>query len=56
MCVVEARPTFVKAAPVLHAVTAGEHVDIRLLDTGQHHDHVRSGTFIEHLEPWVCRV
>jgi UDP-N-acetylglucosamine 2-epimerase len=34
MCVVGARPNFVKSAPVLHALGIGGHVDIRYLRVG----------------------
>ncbi len=49
MCVVGARPNFVKVAPLVHAL--GEHadVDVRICNTGQHYDRALAGSFIERL-------
>jgi UDP-N-acetylglucosamine 2-epimerase (non-hydrolysing) len=49
LCVVGARPNFVKVAPVFHALNARPDVRARLLHTGQHYDHVLSDTFVEQL-------
>jgi UDP-N-acetylglucosamine 2-epimerase (non-hydrolysing) len=49
MCVVGARPNFVKAAPVLHALTARGDVDVEVVHTGQHYDRALSDSFFEHL-------
>ena len=48
-CVVGARPNFVKAAPVMHALAAHPGVDVRVLNTGQHYDRALAGSFIEQL-------
>jgi UDP-N-acetylglucosamine 2-epimerase (non-hydrolysing) len=48
-CVVGARPNFVKAAPVVHALLARPGVDVRIINTGQHYDRALAGSFIEHL-------
>jgi UDP-N-acetylglucosamine 2-epimerase (non-hydrolysing) len=48
-CVVGARPNFVKAAPVVHALSAHAGVQVRILNTGQHYDRALAGSFIEHL-------
>jgi len=47
--VVGARPNFVKAAPVHHALAATPGVEVELLHTGQHYDHALSGVFVEEL-------
>lgn len=49
LCVVGARPNFVKVAPVVHALLACDGPDVRTLNTGQHYDHVLAGSFIQHL-------
>jgi UDP-N-acetylglucosamine 2-epimerase (non-hydrolysing) len=48
MCVVGARPNFVKMAPVVHALRE-RAVDVRICNTGQHYDRALAGSFIEHL-------
>jgi UDP-N-acetylglucosamine 2-epimerase (non-hydrolysing) len=48
-CVVGARPNFVKAAPVVHALRARGDVDVRVLNTGQHYDRSLAGSFVEQL-------
>jgi UDP-N-acetylglucosamine 2-epimerase (non-hydrolysing) len=49
-CVVGARPNFVKAAPLVHALGARPGVTVELLHTGQHYDRALSGGFIEQLD------
>ena len=49
VCVVGARPNFVKAAPVIHALAAQPDLDVTVLHTGQHYDRALSGSFIEQL-------
>ena len=52
-CVVGARPNFVKAAPVLHALAEGGAGEVTVLNTGQHYDRALAGSFIEQLGmPW----
>jgi UDP-N-acetylglucosamine 2-epimerase (non-hydrolysing) len=50
MCVVGARPNFVKAAPVIHALAAQPSVQVSVLHTGQHYDRALSDSFIEQLD------
>ncbi|HEY0344652.1 MAG TPA: UDP-N-acetylglucosamine 2-epimerase (non-hydrolyzing) [Solirubrobacteraceae bacterium] len=50
MCVVGARPNFVKMAPVVHALRAEPGVKVRICNTGQHYDRALAGSFIEHLD------
>ena len=47
--VVGARPNFMKAAPVMHALAAHEGVSQLLVHTGQHYDANMSGVFFEQL-------
>lgn len=49
MCVVGARPNFVKMAPVVHALRAHPDVQVRICNTGQHYDRALAGSFVEHL-------
>jgi UDP-N-acetylglucosamine 2-epimerase (non-hydrolysing) len=49
LCVVGARPNFVKVAPVVHALAATEGVRAGVVNTGQHYDRALAGSFIEHL-------
>ncbi len=49
LCVVGARPNYVKMAPVFHALCADEDTEVRILNTGQHYDRALAGSFIEHL-------
>jgi len=49
LCVVGARPNFVKAAPVVHALARRAGVEVRILNTGQHYDRALAGSFIEQL-------
>lgn len=48
-----ARPNFIKAAPVIHAIkkaqTAGGNIAYRLVHTGQHYDYTMSDTFFREL-------
>lgn len=48
--VVGARPNFMKAAPVLRALSAGSEVRQTLVHTGQHYDASMSDVFFEQLE------
>ena len=48
-CVVGARPNFVKAVPVMHALLARD-IELRVVNTGQHYDRALAGSFIEQLE------
>lgn len=49
-----ARPNFMKIAPIIHAIQKakeqGEHIDYRLVHTGQHYDKKMSGDFFDQLE------
>ena len=47
--VVGARPNFVKAAPLVHALGRHEGITVDLLHTGQHYDRALSDGFIEQL-------
>lgn len=47
--VVGARPNFVKAVPVMHALLATGATDLRVVNTGQHYDRALAGSFIEQL-------
>lgn len=49
LCVVGARPNFVKMAPVTRSLDAGGRVRSSLLHTGQHYDEQLSGWFLERL-------
>jgi UDP-N-acetylglucosamine 2-epimerase (non-hydrolysing) len=49
LAVVGARPNFVKAAPVIHALRGTPGVDVRILHTGQHYDAALSDVFIGQL-------
>ena len=48
--VVGARPNFMKAAPILHALRAFDHVTVSLVHTGQHYDEGMSGSFLRDLD------
>jgi UDP-N-acetylglucosamine 2-epimerase len=48
LAVVGARPNFVKTAPVVEALEAGD-TSVRLLHTGQHYDRALSDGFIDRL-------
>jgi UDP-N-acetylglucosamine 2-epimerase (non-hydrolysing) len=48
--VVGARPNFMKAAPVLRALTAHKEIHQTLVHTGQHYDEAMSGVFFAQLE------
>ena len=57
LCVVGARPNFVKIAPILRALERERaersdlpHLDVRLVHTGQHYDAALSGAFFADLE------
>jgi UDP-N-acetylglucosamine 2-epimerase (non-hydrolysing) len=47
--VVGARPNFVKAAPLYHALAGNQGVAVELLHTGQHYDRALSDAFLEQL-------
>ena len=49
LVVVAARPNFVKAAPLVHALEADRTVAVKLLHTGQHYDPLLSDSFMEQL-------
>ena len=50
LCVVGARPNFMKIAPVMRALNAaGNRLDARLLHTGQHYDAAMKQSFFEQL-------
>jgi len=49
VCVVGARPNFVKAAPVVHGLAAQPGINVTVLNTGQHYDRALAGSFIEQL-------
>jgi len=49
LAVVGARPNFVKAAPVIHALSRTPDVAVRILHTGQHYDAALSDVFIGQL-------
>ena len=49
MCVVGARPNFVKIAPILRAFRAIGHSDTTLLHTGQHYDVAMNTAFFDEL-------
>ena len=44
-----ARPNFMKAAPLYHALKANSAFDVKLVHTGQHYDENMSGTFLKEL-------
>ncbi len=48
--VVGARPNFVKAAPLVHALAEDSGVDVELIHTGQHYDRALSEGFFEQLD------
>jgi UDP-N-acetylglucosamine 2-epimerase (non-hydrolysing) len=50
LAVVGARPNFVKAAPVIHALNRTAGIGVRILHTGQHYDPALSDVFIGQLE------
>src|SRR5919109_1360788 len=49
MCVVGARPNFMKAAPVIAALEASHAEHVQLVHTGQHYDRQMSELFFEEL-------
>lgn len=49
MCIVGARPNFMKAAPVIEALTRRAWASITLLHTGQHYSREMSALFFEEL-------
>lgn len=49
MCVVGARPNFVKIAPILAAIDAGARLDTALVHTGQHYDPSLNDRFFQDL-------
>lgn len=50
LCIVGARPNFMKIAPVIRALNnAQHHFDVRLLHTGQHYDAAMKQSFFDQL-------
>src|SRR5207249_4715303 len=49
LCVVGARPNFMKAAPVIEALQKYPWIQVRLIHTGQHYDRQMSELFLEDL-------
>ena len=50
LCVVGARPNFMKMAPIVHALAArGGRFDTQLVHTGQHYDEAMSRVFFDEL-------
>lgn len=49
MCVVGARPNFMKAAPLIEALRTNPEVHVSLIHTGQHYDRQMSTLFFEEL-------
>ena len=49
MCVVGARPNFVKIAPILRAFRTAGNIDAALLHTGQHYDVAMNAAFFDEL-------
>ena len=49
LCVVGARPQFIKLAPFIKAVKNNEH-NFTILHTGQHYDHLLSDVFFNDLK------
>ena len=52
MTIVGARPQFIKAGPISHAIRQNSHLNIKetIIHTGQHYDHNMSKTFFKDLE------
>jgi UDP-N-acetylglucosamine 2-epimerase (non-hydrolysing) len=49
ICVVGARPNFIKAAPIVEALRKWPNAQVRLIHTGQHHDQGMSQVFFDEL-------
>ena len=49
LAVVGARPNFVKMAPLVHALRERRGIEVSLVHTGQHYDHVMSDSFMGQL-------
>ena len=49
VCVVSARPNFMKIAPILEAFKTLDSVQTLLVHTGQHYDDAMSGVFFREL-------
>ena len=49
ICVVGARPNFIKAAPVVEALRKRPGITVALIHTGQHYDRQMSQLFFEEL-------
>jgi UDP-N-acetylglucosamine 2-epimerase len=49
MCVVGARPNFMKAAPVIDSLRRYPDMQVLLVHTGQHYDHKMSTLFFQEL-------
>lgn len=50
MCVVGARPNFMKIAPIMRALRASIELEVVLVHTGQHYDSAMNDVFFEELE------
>lgn len=50
LCVVGARPNFMKIAPVMRALAAQGRLDARLVHTGQHYDYAMNEAFFRQLD------
>lgn len=50
MCVVGARPNFMKIAPIMRALRASDALDAVLVHTGQHYDSAMNEVFFQQLE------
>lgn len=50
LCVVGARPNFMKIAPVMRALASQGRVDARLVHTGQHYDYAMNEAFFRQLD------
>lgn len=49
LCIVGARPNFMKIAPIMRAFSASSRVEAQLLHTGQHYDEAMKASFFEQL-------
>ena len=49
VCIVGARPNFIKIAPILKAMSKSRFINAKLLHTGQHYDYDMSQSFFEQL-------
>jgi UDP-N-acetylglucosamine 2-epimerase (non-hydrolysing) len=49
ICIVGARPNFIKIAPILKTMAKSKHLEAKLLHTGQHYDYNMSQSFFDEL-------